>query len=259
MAQRRMFSPDIIDSDAFLDMPISSQALYFHLAMRADDDGFISPKKIMRLINVRDDDLKVLLTKRFLLPFNSGVVVIKHWLIHNLIRKDRYKETRYLEEKHTLTIKANGSYTEAKNDNQMATSGLQNDNQMAPQVRLGKVRLGKVSTEEQQKILNRLILSRGQLIAYAKEFNGLTTDEIKEQREKCNAYMNMSSSNYTNPGLFFKGWLQRYVREKKLKDSEQKEARRIIDTLPVMSEDQRQQNLKRLAEMRKTLRMGVSE
>ena len=137
MAQRRMFSPDIVDSDAFLDMPISSQALYFHLAMRADDDGFISPKKIMRLINVGNDDLKVLLTKRFLLPFESGVVVIKHWLIHNLIRKDRYKETRYIDEKRTLKIKENGAYTE------MATNGLPNDNQMAPQVRLGKVRLGK--------------------------------------------------------------------------------------------------------------------
>ena len=138
MAHRRMFSPDIVDSDAFLDMPQSSQLLYFHLAMRADDDGFISPKKVMRLVNANNDDLKVLLTKRFLLPFESGVVVIKHWLIHNLIRKDRYKETLYLEEKKLLKVKENGAYTE------MATNGLPNGNQMAPQVRLGKVRLGKV-------------------------------------------------------------------------------------------------------------------
>lgn len=91
-----MFSPDIVDSDAFLDMPTSSQLLYFHLGMRADDDGFVNPKKIMRMVGANGDDLKVLLTKRFLLPFESGVVVIKHWLIHNLIRKDRYKETMYV-------------------------------------------------------------------------------------------------------------------------------------------------------------------
>lgn len=139
MAQRRMFSPDIVDSDAFLDMPTSSQVLYFHLAMRADDDGFVDPKKVMRLIGVGSDDLKVLLAKRFLLSFQNGVVVIKHWLIHNMIRKDRYKETRYLEEKKSLLIKENGSYTE------LATIGKPNGNQMAPQVRLGKVRLGKVT------------------------------------------------------------------------------------------------------------------
>lgn len=142
MAQRRMFSPDIVDSDAFLDMPVSSQVLYFHLAMRADDDGFISPRKVMRLINVGDDDLKVLLTKRFLLPFESGVVVIKHWLIHNLIRKDRYKETRYTEEKKLLKIKENGAYTE------VLRLGQPNGNQMAPQVRLGKVSIGKDKKEE---------------------------------------------------------------------------------------------------------------
>lgn len=135
-----MFSPDIVDSDAFLDMPSSSQLLYFHLCMRADDDGFISPKKIMRLMNASSDDLKVLLTKRFVLPFESGVVVIKHWLIHNLIRKDRYKETRYLDEKKLIKVKENGSYTE------LATNGLPDGNQMAPQVRLGKDRIGKINT-----------------------------------------------------------------------------------------------------------------
>lgn len=140
MAQRRMFSPDIVDSDAFLDMPQSSQLLYFHLAMRADDDGFVNPKKIMRMIGTGDDDLKVLLAKRFLLPFQSGVVVIKHWLIHNMIRKDRYKETQYLEEKRSLKLKENGAYTE------VATIGQPDGNQPATQVRLGKVRLGKDST-----------------------------------------------------------------------------------------------------------------
>lgn len=114
MAQRRMFSPDIVSSDAFLDMPVSSQALYFHLSMNADDDGFVSPKRIMRLVGVNDDDLKVLLTKRFLLSFESGVVVIKHWLIHNLIRSDLYKETLYKKEKTKIGLNDNGAYTEMR-------------------------------------------------------------------------------------------------------------------------------------------------
>lgn len=112
MSQRRLFSPDIVESDAFLDMPISSQALYFHLGMHADDDGFVNPKKIMRMIGSAENDIAFLIGKRFVLPFESGVVVIKHWLIHNTIRKDRYTETRYVEEKSMLQIKDNKSYTE---------------------------------------------------------------------------------------------------------------------------------------------------
>jgi len=114
MAQRRMFSPDIVSSDDFLDMPVSSQVLYFHLGLRADDDGFITPKMVMRLIGSNQDDLKVLIAKRFILPFESGVVVIKHWLIHNLIRADLYKETLYKKEKKTLGLNENGAYTELR-------------------------------------------------------------------------------------------------------------------------------------------------
>src|SRR3990167_893318 len=143
MAQRRMFSPDIVESEEFLSMPISSQALYFHLGMNADEDGFINPRATMRVANIGEDDLKVLIAKRFLLQFQSGVVVVKHWLIHNMIRSDRYKPTRYTDEKKTLFIKDNKAYTDTE------PIGLHSGNQMAPQVRLGKVRLGKVSNSEQ--------------------------------------------------------------------------------------------------------------
>ena len=120
MAERRMFTKKIIDSDAFLDMPLSTQALYFHLNMRADDDGFINnPRKIMRMIGASEDDMKVLITKRFIIIFDSGIVVVKHWRMHNLLRKDRYIETQYLEEKNMLLLKENGAYTES--GNQMAT------------------------------------------------------------------------------------------------------------------------------------------
>ena len=112
MAERRMFAKTIIDSDAFLDMPLSAQALYFHLSMRADDDGFINnPKKIQRMIGGADDDLKLLIAKKFIIPFESGIVVIKHWKIHNYIRSDRYKETVYKEEKAQLSLKENNAYS----------------------------------------------------------------------------------------------------------------------------------------------------
>lgn len=112
MAERRMFAKTIIDSDAFLDMPATTQLLYFHLSMRADDDGFINnPKKIQRVVGCSDDDLKLLMAKQFILAFESGVIVIKHWRIHNYIQKDRYKETVYQEEKAMLGVKENNSYT----------------------------------------------------------------------------------------------------------------------------------------------------
>lgn len=111
MSQRRMFSPQIVGSDDFLDMPLSSQALYFHLGMYADDDGFIHPKKIMRMVGGKDDDMIVLISKRFIVPFDNGVVVIKHWKMNNLVRKDWYRPTQYIEEKKQLFLKENNSYT----------------------------------------------------------------------------------------------------------------------------------------------------
>lgn len=98
MAEKRMFAKTIIDSDLFLDMPVTAQLLYFHLCMRADDDGFINnPKRIMRDVRCSDDDMKVLVAKDFVIPFESGVIVIKHWRLHNYIRKDRRKPSQCLE------------------------------------------------------------------------------------------------------------------------------------------------------------------
>lgn len=139
MARRRMFSKAIIDSDAFLDMPVTTQLLYFHLSMRADDDGFINkPKSIMRSCGGNDDDMKLLIAKKFIIPFDSGVVVIKHWKIHNLISKDRYTETNYKEEKATLMLDEKNAYTLC----------IQNVNKMDTQVRLGKVSQGEVRVVE---------------------------------------------------------------------------------------------------------------
>jgi hypothetical protein len=132
-----MFTDKVVESDAFTDMPLSAQALYFHFNMEADDDGFVNnPKRICRSLGASEDDLKILIGKRFLLSFESGIIAIKHWRMHNLLRKDRYTETQYKDEKNMLILKENGAYTEA--DNQMATKWQPNGNQMATQVSISK-------------------------------------------------------------------------------------------------------------------------
>lgn len=141
MAHKRMFSLDIIASDIFLEMPTSSRELYFQLGMHADDDGFVNPKRIMRMVGANDDDLKILLGKRFLLKFPNGVVVVKHWLINNTIRKDRYSPTQYLEERNRLYIKDNNSYTD------VATNGKPLGNHLATQYRIEEKRIEKKSAK----------------------------------------------------------------------------------------------------------------
>ena len=139
MAERRMFAKTIVTSDAFLDMPLSARCLYFTLGMFADDDGFVNnPKSIMRQVGASQDDLNILLGKRFILAFDSGVIVIKHWRIHNYIQKDRYKESKYIEEKATLMIDEKGAYTECIQDVSIVDT----------QVRVGKDRLVKDSLGE---------------------------------------------------------------------------------------------------------------
>ena len=134
MAQRRMLSKKVTDTDIFLDMPLSAQALYFHLNMHADDDGFIdNAKTVQRMIGSNGDDLKLLLAKQFLLPFDSGVVVIKDWRVHNYIQNDRYNKTQYIKEKEQLVIEENNTYTKC----------VQDVSKVETQVRLGKDRLGK--------------------------------------------------------------------------------------------------------------------
>jgi len=145
MAQKRMFSLKIIDTDLFLDMPVSSQLLYFQLSMRADDDGFVSsPQKIIKIVNCSSDDLKILVAKSLIIPFESGICVIKHWKIHNYIQKDRYQKTLYDQEKSALEDD-NGTYKI------MDTDCIQNVHEMDTQVRLDKVRLDKVRVDKINK------------------------------------------------------------------------------------------------------------
>ena len=149
MAERRMFTKKITNSDPFTEMPLSAQALYFHLNMEADDDGFLNnPKKVQRSIGASEDDLKLLIAKRFILTFEKGIIVIKHWRMHNLLRKDRYNETQYLEEKETLLLQTDGSYTEKPPELPMTTIWQPNGNQVATQYSIGKDSIGKDSIVE---------------------------------------------------------------------------------------------------------------
>ena len=147
MAERRMFAKTIVLSDAFLDMPLSARCLYFTLGMFADDDGFVnSPKGIMRQAGCSEDDMKVLLAKKFLLAFESGVIVIKHWRINNYLQKDRYNPTKYGDEKATLSLDENGAYQTAK-----ALPEPMYTQEVYTQDRLGKDRLGKDISIENRK------------------------------------------------------------------------------------------------------------
>lgn len=146
-----MFAKTIIGSDAFIEMPTSARLLYYDLGMRADDDGFInSPKSIMRMTGASDDDMKLLIAKKFIIPFESGVVVIKHWNINNYIQKDRYTETKYKEEKALLQLDENKAYKlpEQTEEIQCIQNVYKMDTQYADtQVRLGKVSIGKDSID----------------------------------------------------------------------------------------------------------------
>lgn len=157
MAERRMFAKTIIDSDAFLDLPISAQALYFHLAMRADDEGFINkPRAIMNMIGAKNDDMNLLINRKFVIIFDSGIIVIKHWKIHNYIQPSRLKETKYKFEKASLYLDENNAYSTHPQDCQQSVNSLpadcqQNDGKRCKQVSLGKDRLSKDSLGEDRE------------------------------------------------------------------------------------------------------------
>lgn len=201
MAERRMFAKTIIDSDAFLDMPMSARLLYYDLSMRADDDGFVnSPKKIMRMVGATQDDLGILAMRKFIIPFESGVVVIKHWKIHNYIRKDTYNETKYKEEKATLAFDENNAYTQRD----VFPPRLRPVDDPSTQVRLGKDRVGK----------DRLV--------ECEEPSGKPTTRsrfVKPTLEEIQDYC-LERGNKVDPERFFdyyesKGWL---VGKSKMKD-----------------------------------------
>lgn len=174
MPNRRMFSMKIVDTDAFLDMPQSAQLLYYSLAMRADDDGFVSnPKKVMRMVGSQDDDYKILSAKKFIIVFESGICVIKHWLIHNLIRTDRYIATQYTKEMQMLIV---DQKTKKYSLNERGIPNvIPNDNQETTEVRLGKDSLDKVSLIDKEAPASKLTPKE----QAEKFFNNIDNSQLK--------------------------------------------------------------------------------
>ena len=184
MAEKRMFAKSIVLTDAFLDMPASARCLYFTLAMLADDDGFVgSPKSIMRQCGASQDDMMILLTKRYVLTFDSGVLVIKHWRIHNTLKNDRYHPTTYQEELAMLTTDQKGAYTEAVA--QLPEQCFQNGSNADP----GRIQIGSPAKDSIEK--NSIAKnSKGK-----KGFTPPTLDEVK-------AYIS-ENGYHVNPEHFY--------------------------------------------------------
>lgn len=160
MAERRMISKKITDTDAFLDMPLTTQALYFHFLQNADDDGFVgNPNSIMRKVGASKNDYDLLMVKRFIIVFDSGICVIKHWRIHNYIQKDRYVPTTFIKEKAQLETEENGAYTEC----------IQNVSNLYAQYSIGKNSIvedsiGKDSIEGERAPTREPVHSKAQAI-----------------------------------------------------------------------------------------------
>lgn len=237
MAQRRMFSTEIVASDAFLDMSVSARELYFQLGMYADDDGFVNPKRIIRMVGASDDDLRILMAKRFVLTFESGVIVIKHWLHNNLIRADLYKETAYKKEKAELGLNENGSYTELRKGvsgiktieapkwlkirrgetvtvKERYASGTETGN------RIGKVRIGKVS--KGKDILEReskhILTSNSFIEDLKKQFPDI---EVGEEIEKMKDWLAANGRVKKDYKAFARNWLRNTKPKAMIKESDE--------------------------------------
>jgi hypothetical protein len=196
MAQRRMFSLKIVGSDSFLDMPASTRELYFQLGMYGDDDGFVNPHKILRLTGASLDDLKILISKRFIIPFENGVIVIKHWHINNLIRKDFYQSTLYEDQKNTLNIKNNGVYTENN------IECLQNVNNLSTQVSIVKYRIGKVN-KGKHRYLEFVYLTTIEFFKLRELFG---KKETRDKLERLNLYKGSTGKKYASDYLTILNW-----------------------------------------------------
>ena len=220
MAERRMFAKSIVLSDAFLDMPLSARCLYFTLGMLADDDGFVgSPKSIMRQCGASQDDMAILLQKRYLLGFESGVIVIKHWRMNNYLQKDRYKRTTYLEELEQLVIDQRGAYTEKGKNGERYIECEVSDTVNEPMyteciqnVYTGKDSIGKDSIGKDRDIArvrlgiyNNVSLTKGEL----DELIRLYPNDYQDMIENLSVYMRSKGKYYEDHYATMMAWKRR--------------------------------------------------
>ena len=205
MAERRMFAKTIVLSDAFLDMPMSARCLYFTLSMMADDDGFINnPRSIMRVCGASDDDAKILIAKKFIITFQSGVIVIKHWRINNYLRSDRYSETKYLDEKSELKIQPNGSYTQGESELGIP-GGIPVGIPSIGKDRLDKDRLGEdsnIPTKHKHGTYNHVLLSDDEFQKLSDRFG----TEIDDRIQRLDNYIEETGKKYKNHYLTITRW-----------------------------------------------------
>lgn len=243
MAEKRMFTQKIIDSDPFLDMPLSTQALYFHLNMRADDDGFVNnPKRICRTIGASEDDLKLLIVKRFAIGFESGVLVIKHWRMHNTLRKDRYNPTQYQEEFARLDVKDNNAYTE-KPVEVSATTWQPNGNQLAPQYSIDKISIVEKSIDKDVEPPPASTPPKPVKHKYGEYANVLLTDEemdklkseysdLDERIERLSSYVASTGKVYKSHYATIRNWARKDNESGKRKEIVPKWMKPGTDTQP---------------------------
>ena len=205
MAQKRMFSLQVVDTDKFLDMSTSAQALYFHLGMHGDDDGFVSsPRKIARAAGCNDDDIRLLAAKGFIIPFDSGVVVITDWRINNTLKNDRYQETIYQAEKAMLQHEASGKYLLSSS---MVPRRFQNGSNMEPQHNITEHNLTKQSLTESKeadkppapaKMARKSYGEFGWVKLTDDEYNRLLNDLGEAEAKRCIAYVDESAQSTGN-------------------------------------------------------------
>lgn len=210
MAEKRMFTSKIIESDAFLDLPLSAQALYLHLNMNADDDGFVNnPKMITRVIGANSDDLQILIDKAFVLLFPSGVIVVKGWFMNNSIKTDRKKPTSYQEELSMLDIKDNRSYTWKYSGNELETLWKQNGNTSEHRLdkdRLDKTRLDKSSVKKHQYgEYKNVLLSDEEMEKLKAEF----PNDYEQRIERVSEYCASTGKSYKNYLATIRNWAKK--------------------------------------------------
>lgn len=234
MAAKRMIAKSIIFTDAFLSMPLSTRCLYFSLLLMADDDGFVAaPQTVIRMVGASDDDLKVLLAKRYVLSFESGVIVIKHWRIHNTIKNDRYNETTYLEEKSTLALDDKGAYIEAAKA-PVDTKCIQMYSNSETQISIDKIRLDKyniysraieyLNSKAGTKYQVKSVANRRHIDARINE--GYTFEDFKKVIDiKVAEWLGTDMQKYLRPETLFGSKFESYLNQKEATTTSKKQVK----------------------------------
>lgn len=249
MAQRRMMSDKVIKTDAFMEMPHSTKNLYFYLMIEADDDGFVAnPRTVMRMVNAAEDDYKILVGKKFIIPFESGVCVIKHWLIHNLIRADRKIDTQWTEEMSCIEVdKQTGKYS--------LNQGLQpSDNQVTTKCphRLGKVRIGKENTVEESTpkvsfgVMSNVLLLDEEYTKLCERYGRSATNTLIEE---LSTYIPNAKTKYKDHYATLLNWAKR----KGTPEVKKVEVNQSVKEASEVTPEQMKANQERLAKMRGSL------